>query len=311
MNKDLVSVIIATFNRADFINDTVQSILEQNYSMFEIIVIDDGSTDNTKDLISRFGDKRIKYFWQENKGLPAIARNRGVSFAQGEYLAFLDSDDIWLPKKLDKQMEIIKKNPNITFVSTNAFYIYGYKRTGIPMIKKLKTGYFSDDNFFPVSKVVQSSVLMRRDHFFAIGGFNESPDLKAIEDYDLWVRLYSKYPCFYLNKCLVGYRKHQMSISGDELQKFERNLHYYYNYFSKYGFSENINKRVLVYILRSLSFAQFLSGGKNWKNNFKKSWFSNPSLIDILRGLLFLLPHKLAAGIFKFKRNVIDYKLFR
>ena len=104
MEDPLVSVIIPTYNRAGVIKETINSIINQTYSNFEIIIVDDGSTDNTGDIIKTFQDDRIKYYWKKNTGLPSKARNVGLKHVNGEFIAFLDSDDIWLPKKIETQL---------------------------------------------------------------------------------------------------------------------------------------------------------------------------------------------------------------
>src|SRR5690349_3602213 len=106
-----VSVIIPTYNRAQFIARAVDSVLEQTYKDFEIIVIDDGSSDNTQEILKAYEGK-IRYVYQQNKGISA-ARNRGIQEAKGEYIAFLDSDDVWKPEKLSVQVAILDVNPHV------------------------------------------------------------------------------------------------------------------------------------------------------------------------------------------------------
>lgn len=112
--KGLVSVIIPTYNRAGFLEEALKSVLNQTYSNLEIIVVDDGSTDNTKEVLKPFKDK-IKYFYQENKG-PAAAKNTGLKSANGEYIAFLDSDDLWPSSKIEIQIENISDSENVNIV---------------------------------------------------------------------------------------------------------------------------------------------------------------------------------------------------
>jgi len=119
VEKKLVSVIIPTFNRADLIEYSIISVLNQTYQNFEIIIIDDGSTDNTREVVHSIKDKRIKYIYYKHVGLPASARNKGIMIARGEFIAFLDSDDIWLPKKLEMQIKTFNKIPNLLLVATN------------------------------------------------------------------------------------------------------------------------------------------------------------------------------------------------
>ena len=112
MHKPFFSVIIPTFNRRDFLKIAIDSVLSQTFKDFELIIIDDGSNDSTKELIKFYNDKRIKYFWGKNHG-PGYARNRGVEQSKADFIAFLDSDDKWTKDKLQRTFDFIKTNPRI------------------------------------------------------------------------------------------------------------------------------------------------------------------------------------------------------
>ena len=116
MAKPLVSVIIPAYNSADFIDEALKSVFDQTYKDLEIIVVDDGSTDDTRAVLEKYGD-RVNYHYQDNNG-PASARNRGIKLARGKYIAFLDADDLWLPTKLEKQVALFKNRENLGFVTT-------------------------------------------------------------------------------------------------------------------------------------------------------------------------------------------------
>ena len=111
-----VSIVIPTFNRRNYITIALDSVLAQTYTNYEIIIIDDGSSDNTKEVLTPYWDK-IRYFYQDNRGIPAT-RNRGIREAKGDYIAFLDSDDYWLPEKLERQIDYFEKNPHCGMVAT-------------------------------------------------------------------------------------------------------------------------------------------------------------------------------------------------
>lgn len=121
VKENLVSVIIPTYNRSDLIKETINSVLNQTHKNFELIIVDDGSTDNTKTVIESFKDNRIKYILQKHIGLPATGRNNGINIAKGDYIALLDSDDQWLPKKSEKQSEFMEKNPDILLIASNGY----------------------------------------------------------------------------------------------------------------------------------------------------------------------------------------------
>lgn len=298
----LISVIIPAYNKGDLIKETIESVLLQTYSNYEIIIVDDGSTDNTADTANSIKDDRIKYYYQPNSGLPARPRNKGVALSNGEYIAFLDHDDLWMNQKLEKQISIIGKDNSIALVSTNAYFIIEDKKTKTPLIKDLKSGYFNENDFLPEIKVIQSTVLMKKSVFIEMNGFNESFDLKAREDYDLWLRMFSKYTCYYINECLAYYRKSVSSTSGGELHFIETSLMHYNKYFAKYGFSEKINKIKLSSILHHLSCVQYLSGDKRYLYNARKAYRCAGGLRYLLFYLYFMLPRTPAIGAYRFKQ---------
>lgn len=212
MKQKKVSVIIPTYNRANLIRETINSVLNQTYQNFEILIIDDGSTDNTKTVVQSFKDSRIKYILQKHCGLPAKARNKGLNVAKGEFIAFLDSDDIWLPQKLGKQIDIIEKNPDILLVSTNGITFpskYPFKFFSIKENKRISFRLLLKGNF-----VKNSSVLMKKSVIDAIGLLDENFQLKAMEDYDYWLRLlkYKDKSILILKEILIKYRIHKLSI---------------------------------------------------------------------------------------------------
>jgi glycosyltransferase involved in cell wall biosynthesis len=253
--KPTVSIIIPAYNIGELIKETIDSALQQTYADFELIVVDDGSTDRTAEVVKAVKDERIVYHYQPNSGLPAKPRMKGVELSRGEYLAFLDHDDLWLPHKLEKQMAVMEGDTKLALVSTNAYFLYDGARSTVPLIHGLADGYFSAANLFPDNKVVQSTVLMEKAAYLAVGGLRAATDLKAVEDYDLWIRTYIKYPCYFINECLVYYRQRLNSTSGGDLLRLEREINHFKKYFAGYGLPKKITgekiaslkrKRVLV-----------------------------------------------------------------
>lgn len=305
--KPLVSVIIPAFNMEKHIKETIDSVLFQTYTNLEIIVVDDGSTDNTAAIVKFIKDSRLKYYYQPNSGLPAKPRNKGVELSRGEYIAFLDHDDLWMKNKLEEQMAIMQKKPILALVSTNAFFILDDTKTRTPMIKGLKSGYFNDKLFLPEIHIIQSTVLMRKSVFIEMQGFDESPDLKAREDYDLWLRTYPKYPFYHLNECLAYYRKYDSSTSGNELDFVERSLDHYEKYFARYGFSKRINNKKLSSILHHLACLQYLSGDERYRENARKAYQLNNSMPNLLLFLFFLPPRKYTVNIYRLRKSFLDH----
>jgi len=292
-----ISIVIPAFNPGELIRDTLYSILSQTYSDFEVIIVDDGSTDNTSEIVRSIKDARIRYYYQDNSGLPAKSRNKGVDLSKGNYIGFIDADDLWLPEKLQKQVEIIKKYPDVALVSTNAFYLYDKQKTVVPILKKLSEGFFDNKSFFPENMVIQSTSLVKKDAFYIVGALNENRDLIAVEDYDLWVRIFIKYPCYYMDECLAYYRVTNTSISGGTLKSNERRVQYLKRYFSDYGFDEKINSYVLANATTKLALVEFLTGSNKWRESIKESFSLRKSLLGLFMYALSLLPFNVLGGV--------------
>ena len=199
-----VSVIIPTFNRAHTILRALNSVLAQNPPASEIIVVDDGSTDETREVVSGLPGK-ITYFYQPNRG-PAAARNLGTVHARAQFIAFLDSDDEWLPGKLAAQLKFFDENPDYLICQTEEIWIRNGRRVN-PMKKHKKYGGSIFEKCLPLCIVSPSAVMVRREFFDKVGLFDES--LPACEDYDLWLRTSAQMPIGLIEKpFLIKYGGH-------------------------------------------------------------------------------------------------------
>ncbi len=193
-----VSVIIPTHDRAQVLCRALDSVLAQTVAPAEIIVVDDGSTDNTAGLVAeRY--PQVSYLYQPNQGV-SKARNSGFEQSRGEWLAFLDSDDEWLPEKLERQMAALRQQPGFRLCHTDEVWIRNGKRVN-PMNKHAKSGGFIFENCLPLCAISPSSVLIRRDLFERHEGFDEQ--LPACEDYDLWLRICVSDPVLFLDQQLL------------------------------------------------------------------------------------------------------------
>jgi len=194
-----VSVIIPTFNRAWCLEETLRSVLDQTFKNFEVIVVDDGSTDGTAALLRQFPQVRV-HRWEDNRGVSA-ARNWGVEMmARGEWICFLDSDDRWVENKLQVQVAWMQAHPECPACYTDEIWI----RNGVRVNPKNKHRKYSGDIFrhcLPLCIISPSSIMMRISILEAIGGFDT--DLAACEDYDLWLRLTSRYPVEFIPEKLI------------------------------------------------------------------------------------------------------------
>lgn len=210
---ELISCIIPTWDRAERVVKALQSILEQDYTHREILVVDDGSTDSTAEAIKPFTSPIVHYLWQEHSGVSA-ARNHGIREAHGEWLAFLDSDDLWHPAKLSRQIHFMHQHPEFLISQTEEIWIRHGKRVN-PMNKHRKYGGWIFPQCLPRCIVTPSATLIHRKLFETIGQFDES--LPACEDYDLWLRIACRYPIGLLPDALVTkYGGHDDQLSRTE-----------------------------------------------------------------------------------------------
>lgn len=202
--KELVSVIIPTYNRAYILQDSIYSVLKQTYVDIELLVIDDGSTDDTESKIKEIHDKRIRYFKQNNKGACA-ARNKGILLANGKYIAFNDSDDIWYGNKLERQINVLKRN--------NADIVFGkmdcerYRR-GMP--DHIKEG-FVEHNVDLMG--IGTQTLLGKNEIFKENLFKEN--LPRFQELELLIRIFFKYSIYCIDEKLVKWQIQPNSISND------------------------------------------------------------------------------------------------
>lgn len=191
-----VSVIIPAYNRAHTLKRAIDSVLRQGAGNWELIVVDDGSTDGTRECVDAL---RMTYLYQPNRG-PSAARNLGIQNSSSEFIAFLDSDDEWLPGKLAAQLRFFEENPDSLICQTEEIWIRNGRRVN-PMKKHKKQGGLIFEKCLPLCIVSPSAVMMRRKFFEEAGLFDES--LPACEDYDLWLRASARMPIGFIEKPYV------------------------------------------------------------------------------------------------------------
>nr|BAP91647.1 glycosyl transferase family 2 [Phormidium sp. KS] len=207
-----ISVIIPAYNSERTIQATIESVLQQTFSDFELIIVDDGSTDKTLEIVSSFKDARIKVFSYSNAG-GAVSRNRGFSHSSGEFIAFLDADDLWTPDKLELQLKALQDNPE-------AAVAYSWLDAIDEAGKFLREGNHRMENGNIFAKLFLipfvesgSNPLIRRQAFIDVGGFDES--LTASQDYDLYLRLAARYNFVVVPSAQVLYRISSNSMSAN------------------------------------------------------------------------------------------------
>ena len=194
-----ISVIIPTYNRSGFLLKSVESVLNQSFKKFELIIMDDGSDDHTEEAIKKLKDKKIKYYYQFNRG-PAAARNNGIKKSTCKYIAFLDSDDVWTEDKLKIQIKAMKENPDYIISHTEEIWYKG-KRLIKPrrIHKKCQGDIFKQS--LKLCSISMSTVMIRKELIKKTGLFDL--DLEVCEDYDYWLRVTANYPVLLIDKPLT------------------------------------------------------------------------------------------------------------
>lgn len=224
-NSPKISVVIATYNRAGFLPETINSVIEQKFKDFELIIVDDGSTDNTREVLRAFGG-RLKYLYQQNRG-PSAARNLGVMHSQSPWIAIQDSDDICAPGYLDVLYHYVASHPDCGMVFANGSYLSGPEHsrdTIVPVAKsrRLAESGIHLEDLFDKSIVRLQAALISKACYDGIGGHDES--LRISMDLDLAFRLYAKFPIAYLDEVVFFYRKHDGNIGRNQELRLLENI---------------------------------------------------------------------------------------
>lgn len=225
MNNDsvrypLISIVMPSFNHSSFIKTAVLSVIEQTYLNWELIIIDNFSTDETMQILEQFTDKRIKILQINNEGSIAKSRNLGIVSASAEWIAFLDSDDCWRPEKLDKVAGFLNLEHDLIYhhlslinepSSTSDHLHIQSRKLKSPILKDL---------ILKGNTIATSSVLVRKELLLDVGGMNESPDVIGVEDYNTWLRISCKSEKFTLVPMILGsYRVHSRNLSSSDYFK--------------------------------------------------------------------------------------------
>jgi glycosyltransferase involved in cell wall biosynthesis len=308
--KPLITVIIPAYNAEKTVLTTIKSVLNQTYSNFELIVINDGSTDNTPDLINKIKDTRLKVHSFENAGLPS-ARNRGIRLAGGEFISFIDGDDLWAPDKLESQLQALERKPSAGVAYSWTLFIDDDGH----LLKVLDPTYYEGDVYkhllircFITSG---SNVLIRKECIEKVGLFD--PSLKSAADWEYWIRLAKMWPFALVPRYQILYRIHEGSMShevefvqDDILRVIDRvYLSAPYEYLPLKRKSLSIVGQYLtsLYLLRKPD--------TNWKRNAFQSFKSSTRIYPLILFdrntqynlftllILYILPSKLSSPVIK------------
>ena len=234
-----VSVIIHTYNNEKFIAETVASVLNQTYKDYEIIVVDDGSVDGTRDVLMPYMQK-IRYHYKENGGI-ASAKNAGIGLSQAEFVAFLDHDDLWVPDKLQLQMEHFNENPQIGLVYAK----YTSFRDGEELRTKPEKGYsgWIFKELLAKSFIQTSTVVVKRECLDAVGPYDETFSLG--DEYDMFLRIARKFQCGFVDKGLTRYRVHDTNASNNDFLFDNENLGVYKKIYNNFTDLDGVEKKIL------------------------------------------------------------------
>ncbi len=209
MDTALVSAVLPTYNYGRFVGDAVSSVLAQSYPHVEVIVVDDGSTDDTRKRLEPYMG-RIRYIYQKNQGQHA-ARNAGIQAARGQYIGLLDSDDMWHPRKLELQMNYIARNPDARIVASNLIIDLSRGWPSVNAADEITMRKISIEQLVVCARFAPSGVIIRKDCFDTVGYFR--PNIVGAEDRDMWIRLASQFEINWLDAPLMFYRNHGGNIS--------------------------------------------------------------------------------------------------
>lgn len=217
------SIIVPTYNRADFLNELLDSLVKQTFEDFEVLVCDDGSTDHTKEIVETYKNKlNLRYFFEENWGGPARPRNIGIQNAKADWICFLDSDDLWYPQKLLTVSKTLDADRKADII----YHLFSTDKDKSVKIGNYRKSPFNstfDDLLINGNKIVNSSLVIRKNLLKQVGYLTEDRRLIGVEDYDLTIRLAKAGARFVLiNKILGHYRINDSNISADNQMQLEK-----------------------------------------------------------------------------------------
>ena len=279
-----------TYNRGKVLFNTIESVINQSYEKFELLVIDDGSNDDTHNIVKQFNDKRIRYFKNNHSGLPAVPRNFGIKNSKYEWICFLDSDDLWYPKKLEIVKNSILSNENILLFCHNEILIKNKSKSLIKHSVDISSNFYRQllvhgNKLSPSAVCLNKNYLIKKKILF-----NENVNLKIVEDYDFWLNFFQYHnDIMYINEVLSKYVVLSDSISNNTLLYLENLENLYINHvYNIQKFTKNKNQ-----LMNKLKTDLLILKAKFYLNN-----------IDIYKFLKII-----AILLFKYKRYFIG-KLF-
>ncbi len=312
MKTPEVSVVIAAYNCGNYIQETISSVINQTFQDWELIIVDDCSSDDTSEKITSLNDQRIRIIrLDKNSGLPATPRNTGIQAAKGQFIAFLDHDDTWLPEKLEVQMKCLREDPETALIG-GPLKIRSpdkkYNDANTTPIRTCQTGNLYD-RLLHYNFIACSSVVVKASVFNEVGTFDEDPQVSAAEDWDLWLRVARQHKITIIPQALGVYRMHGLGLSTGTKQM--QRILYVIDKHVKNGW---ISTRQADKAKANFYFVQgwFFIGKdvKVAKAMFRKALNFNKANPKILCGSLLGLSLSLFPNLCKYiKKNYLDRKI--
>ncbi len=280
-----VSIITPTYNAAQYLPAAIDSVLQQTYTDWELIIIDDGSTDNTPSLVRSYLPilgERLRYLYQSNRG-QAAARNAGLQVAKGEFVATLDADDLWLPARLARGLAIMDRNPHVglTHSKVARIDVHGNVVGYFDFPAKYQSGKIAVDIYIRRANILCPTVLFRKQCLDVVGFFDET--LTAIEDRDLWFRIAERYEIAYIDEILAHSRRTPGSSSSNADRVLKVQLSFVEKHYERHACGWVARRRALGQIYREQGDFWFSASQLKMSiNYYSRSVFRNPLNLENL-----------------------------
>ena len=227
MQPPRFSIIIPTYNQAAYLAVALRSVLDQTFRDYEVVVVNNYSTDATGSVLERFEkeDERVRSIDFKNDGIIGASRNVGIRAARGEYIAFLDSDDLWYVRKLERVDDVLRHHPNVRIVCHDEDVLRGDRTTSHLRYGPSGESNLHDYLLFVRNCLSTSATVVEKTALEEVGGFSEEPEMVTVEDYDLWLRLAPLAPAHFLHEPLGQFRVHAASSSGTLERRWRNSMH--------------------------------------------------------------------------------------
>jgi len=294
------SIVIPLYNKANYIENTLKSVLNQTFTDYEIIVINDGSTDDSITKVKEFNDSRIQLYNQENQGA-SVARNLGIENAKYEYIAFLDADDLWMPNHLEILNALIENFPNAGIFASRYELVFNNGKNDIPNFKGISADYegIIPDYFetsLPYPIATSSSIVIPKYVFEKIGYFK--PTISSGQDVDMWIRIASKYPVVISNKVTASYL-HYIEDSLSKTPILDKKLNDFNDYKQEEESNPSLKKYLDTYRIEYALQYKIAGNDKKSKELFKNILKEN---IPFKTRLIYFLPRFVLIFLLKIKQ---------